>query len=151
MHVGGYLAVLQESERQLAGSFTLVASRHPTEPEVRAIAPVLSGWSREHALLLQPFLDRYGKQHVAMPALYSVLFQSSPLGSRGLLRDLQDLALLVHEVRLTWAMLSAAAKALRDVSLQAACRTMSEQTLRQRDWLKVQIEDGAPQALIAAP
>jgi hypothetical protein len=151
MYVGGYLGVLQDSEQQLAGSFMLVASRHPAEPEVLAIAPVLAAWSREHALRLQPFLDRYGKQQVAAPALHGVLFQGSPLGGRGLLRDLQDLSLLVNDVRLTWVMLSLAAKALRDVDLQDACRTLSEQTLRQLDWLKVHIEDGAPQALIAAP
>jgi len=57
----------------------------------------------------------------------------------------------VNEVHLTWATLSATAKALRDVDLQQVCRLLSEQTLRHRDWLKVQIEDGAAQALIAAP
>ncbi len=151
MHVGGYLGALHDSEQQLSASFTLVADRHPAEPEVIAICPVLASWSREHARQLQRFLDQYGRQHIAAPALRDVLFQSSPLGGRGLLRDLQDLSLLVNEVRLTWATLSATAKALRDVDLQEICRTSSEQTLRQLDWLKVQIEDGAAQALIAAP
>lgn len=151
MHVGGYLGVLHDGEEQLAAAFTQVAGRHPLEPEVVAICPVLASWSLEHARQLQRFLDRYGRQRVPAPALASVLLQGSPLGSRALLRDLQDVSLLASEVRMTWDLLALAAKALRDADLQLACRTMSEQTLRQLRWLTVRIQEGAAQALIAAP
>lgn len=67
----------------------------------------------------------------------------------GLLRDLQDLLLLANDVHGNWAVLSAAAKALRDVELQTAAKELSGQTLRQRDWLQERIADAAPQALIA--
>ena len=150
MHVATHLGLVHKGELHLADALNAVAEKHRDEPDIPTTCAILAAWSREHAHALQPLLKRYGEQPVVAPlVLHTVLFKGVRVGAHGLLRDLQDLALLATDVHSNWTVLSQAAKAIRDVELQTACSELSGQTLRQLDWLKERIADAAPQALIA--
>lgn len=150
MHMATFLGLVHKGEQHLADALTTVAEKHLDEPDIPVTCKLLASWSREHAQKLQPILDRYGEQPVVAPLLlHTLLFKGPRAGTVGLLRDLQDLLLLANDVHGNWAVLSVAAKAVRDVELQTAAKELSGQTLRQLDWLKERIADAAPQALIA--
>lgn len=150
MHIATHLSLVHKGEQHLAEALLAVGARHPGDPDIPVTCTILAGWSHEHMRVLQPILDRYGEQPVVAPLiLHTVLFKGPRVGAHGLLRDLQDLTLLATDVHANWTVLSLAAKAIRDVELQTACKESSGQTLRQLDWLKERSADAAPQALIA--
>ncbi|QIX60058.1 molybdopterin oxidoreductase [Hymenobacter sp. BT18] len=151
MHLGNYLGLLDNSEKQITKAFAQVSRHHKDEPDIEQMCQKLSAWSREHRGKLVPYLQRYSTQQSTEPArLKHELFSAARSGSLGLIRDLHDLWLLTQEVQLSWAVIQQAALALRDEELKATCAFCSARTKRQTDWLLGRIKQAAPQALVVA-
>ena len=74
----------------------------------------------------------------------------SRTGALALLRDLQDVRMLVSFVDTTWTVVKQAALALRDEELLAVTVDCESQTKLQQDWLLTRIKGAAPQALLVA-
>jgi hypothetical protein len=151
MHIGLYLKMVRDSERQLAKAFVTVADHHRQEPDMEELCRLLASWSRAKAKSTEPFTQKYGEQHDRGPArLYSNLFKGPRRGGLALLRDLHDLWLLVTEADICWTLLGQAAQALRDRDFVETCEHNKQQTHRQRSWLETRSKQAAPQSLIAA-
>jgi len=151
MHLGNYLGILENSEKQLTEAFDKVARHHKAEPDIEQMCQKLSAWSREHRGRVMGFVKKYSEDRSSEPKnLKNDLFDQPRKGSLALVRDLHDLWLLTQEVQLCWTVIHQAALALRDEELKAACEYCSTRTKRQTDWLLGRIKQAAPQALIVA-
>jgi hypothetical protein len=148
VHVGNHLRLLQASETVFAGALERVAARHADQPDVPEIARQLAAWSTLHAKALDPLLKRYRGVPATSPRILSaVLFKGPRKHAIGLLRDLQDLAILAHSVHGTWTVVDQMAAALRDAEMKGMCDRYISETKRQIQWLDSQIKAIAPQAL----
>jgi len=151
MHIGLYLKMVRDSERQLAEAFVTVAKHHQQEPDMEELCRLLACWSRVKAQSAERFIHKYGEERDREPArLYSNLFQGPRRGGLALLRDLHDLWLLGTEVDICWTLLRQAAQALRDRDFVETCEHNQYQTHRQLSWLETRSKQAAPQSLIAA-
>ena len=151
MHIGLYLKMVQDSERQLAEAFMTVADHHQQEPDMEELCRLLASWSRVKAKSAERYIQKYGEERDREPVrLYSDLFQGPRRGGLALLRDLHDLWLLVTETDICWTLLGQAAQALRDSDFVETCEHNKQQTHRQLSWLETRSKQAAPQSLIAA-
>lgn len=151
MHVSNYLALVHQSEKELAEALIQVCRQHQDEPDVEEECKQLAGWSRQHVEELEGFRKQYGEHRGGEPnALHNALFKGPRSGGLGLLRDLHDLYLMATEVHISWVVLDQAAKGLRDDPLERAIRRMAHETERQVNWLETRMKVAAPQTLIAA-
>lgn len=146
-----YLGMLREAERVAAASFRTVADGHGDEPDVFGICHTLASQCDAHVAALDPIVDRFGEQPDDEPdRLHAEALPGVRTGPLGLLRDLQDLYLIVTLVDITWTMVDQAAAALRDGEMRAAVDRCSTQTDTQIAWLSTRMKQAAPQALIVA-
>ena len=152
MQVALYLGALEAAEHGLAEALETVSRRHEGDADVRDTAAHLASWSRHHVESLAPWVARFGRRQSPDPSrLRGALFQDARLGGLGLLRDLQDLMLLVGQVQTLWTIVEQAATALADRPMRDWCAGCLAETGRQRGWLETRIKASAPQALIVAP
>lgn len=150
VHVGNHLRLLAEGETVLAKSFASVAHRHEDQPDVPALLKEFERWSNEHAERLSRVLPRYpGVPALSTHVLSAVLFKGPRKSGLGLLRDLQDLHLLLSDVHGGWTIAGQLAAALRDDELLELCNTYPSQTVRAMEWVETRIKELAPQVLIA--
>jgi hypothetical protein len=147
-----YLSLLSESEKTLAESFRQVAKAHGDEPDVHFLCQTLASQCDEHRSRLAPVIDRYGQSSAddEPERLHADALKEPRSGPLGLLRDLQDLFLLVSLTDITWTMIKQAGQALCDKELLAVVEQCEKQTAVQQQWLKTRMKQAAPQALIAA-
>ncbi|QMU30615.1 molybdopterin oxidoreductase [Adhaeribacter radiodurans] len=151
MHIGNYLGLVHQSEKELAEAFRQVAKEHGDEVDVYQTCQLLASWSDAHIDALLPFVQKYSEEKSKEPErLKKTIFEKTRTGSLALLRDLHDLYLLVCEVDLCWIILKQAATGLRDKELDATCQRLSKETERQLSWLLTRIKSAAPQTLIVA-
>jgi len=151
MHIGNYLGLVHNSEKDMAKAFTLVAAHHAVEPDIRQTCELMASWSANHVENLKPLIAKYSEEKNKEPnKLTRTLFDKPRSGSLGLLRDLHDLWLLANEVKICWIVLLQAAQALRDKDLELSCQQFSAQTKQQHDWLLTRIKQSAPQSLVVA-
>lgn len=151
MHLGNYLGLLEDSEKQLCSAFEHVSNKHRDEPDIEQMCAKLSAWSREHHGKIMHFVDKYSEEKSKEPKdLRSDLFSEKRRGSLALLRDLHDLWLLTQEVQLCWTVIQQAALGLRDEDLKTAYAYCNARTKRQADWLLGRIKQAAPQTLLVA-
>lgn len=149
MQIAVQLSLLSQAEDELARGFKLVAARHSQESEIRVVADLLAGWSSAHVELLEPLRRRYGTKTVDEAArTRAAMFHGMRIGGLGLLRDLEDLAVLSARVSISWIALGQTAKALRDADLEGLCVRASEETRRQVAWIETHVKHVAPQALV---
>jgi hypothetical protein len=142
------LAVARGTAQQLIGVFALLADRHARDADVRDQASLMGAWSTEHVALLEPAIEKYGKTVSERPErLRSALLSGTRVGGFGLLMDLKDAQLLVHEQELTLMAIDEAAQALNDKELIDTLARLKEETSRQADWLKTRFKQTAAQAL----
>jgi hypothetical protein len=143
------LRLLLESENVLAHSLKSVAHRHDDQPDAAVLLGMFEQWSNEHAEKLRPVLERYpGTPALSTHILATVLFKGQRKGGLGLLRDLQDLHLLLGDVHGGWTIAGQLAAALRDDELLELCDTLPKQTVRAMEWVDTRIKELAPQVLI---
>jgi len=105
-------------------------------------------WSRENVAAIRPYVRKYGALRGSGPeALDNVLVIGRPQTGFGLMRDLQDLWLLVNEGFVSAAVLIQGARALGDRDLEDDLRKIEQRNERQRTWLVTRIRQAAPQTL----
>jgi hypothetical protein len=149
MHVDRYLGLVRDAESVLAESLTMIADRHQRDAEIRQTALLLSDWSQRHVAALEPLEERYGvrpTEHARR--LRASLFYGTRIGGLGLLLDLHDLSLQVHQVRMLWTALAQVAAELKDKDLQRLCLLAAAETDRQTAWIKTQTKHRAAQAIV---
>lgn len=157
MHVGNYLALLRESEGELARGFAVTAQRHGEDPDIAAISRRFARECEGQLQRLTPLMSRYGEKRphpadaVEMAVLRMTLFRGGRSGMLGALRDVQDLWLLAQRVYLLALLLSQTGAALRDQELVAVCADLQEQTEGQLAWLLTRVKSDGPQIAITAP
>lgn len=147
-----YLGLLREAERTLGESFLQVAEGHAEEPDVHFLCLTLAKQCLAHVRALDPVVERYGE---APPddepeRLHAQGLAETRTGPVGLLRDLQDVYLLVSFVEITWTVVKQAAQALRDRELLDVIDRCSSETSTQASWCRTRMKQAAPQALVAA-
>jgi hypothetical protein len=143
-----YLALVKASEHELVKAFDLMMERHKDDFEVREGCRLFRDWSQKHCDVIVPAMKRYGRAALDQPALiHNALFQGNRPGGYGLLRDLQELLLLVHQTRTSWTALSQAAKEMKEMDLARTIESCASETDRQIDWICTQVKSVAPQAL----
>lgn len=151
MHIGAYLELLRERERELADALLALTDYHAGEPDVGATCQLLAGWSAAHARTLDDLSLERRQGSALEPAPAPAPMVEMHSGSYGLLLDLQGVWLLAQDVHLRWTVLGQVARVLRDRELEAVCGALGAQTDRQVAWLHTRMVEAAPQALIAAP
>jgi hypothetical protein len=151
VHLAHYLGFAHRSELALGEAFREVAKGHAEEAAVFHIAQRLAGQCEEHATRLRPFADRYGEDAPEEPdRLHSDLFAGTREGPLGLLRDLHDLYVMAAEVDMSWTLIAQAAQGARDSDLLEVVEACEAETATQMDWLRTQMKQAAPQALVVA-
>lgn len=151
MHLGVYIGLVHDSEKDMAEALKMAADKHGDEPDIFHMCQLLASWSEEHVQGLKPFVERYSeKNENEGDRLMKSLFNKARTGSLGMLRDLHDLWLMGQEVRMSWKVVLQAAQLLRDKDLESACYKFQEQTNRQIAWLETRIKQAAPQTLVVA-
>jgi hypothetical protein len=148
MNLPIYLYMLREAERTLADSFREVADEHTTDAEVYYHGHTFAEQCDAHVEQLAPLVYRYGEEHPDEPErLHPDGVSEIRSGPVGLLRDLQDLYMLVSLVDITWTIVGQAARAVRDEEAIEIIDACDEQTATQLAWLRTQLSTAAPQAL----
>jgi hypothetical protein len=149
VNLGSYLALISRSQSSLADAFRQVAADHSDEAAVLHISERLAVQCDRHEEKLKPFVERYPVDGEP-ERLHSDLFQGTRQGSLGLLRDLHDLYLMAAEVDMSWTVIAQAAQGIRDEELLAVTEECEQETATQMKWLRSQMKEAAPQALVVA-
>ncbi|GAB3537830.1 hypothetical protein GCM10027443_31540 [Pontibacter brevis] len=151
MHIGYFIGLVYSGEKELAKAFSSVAQKHKVEPEIFNICQKLSSWSEKHAAALLQFMERYsGKEQDEPEELRDTMFSMFRATSFGLVRDLQNLWVLVNEVKICCVTLLQGAYSLRDKELILLVKECNETADRQLIWLMSQIKHISPQVLVVA-
>jgi hypothetical protein len=149
MHIGTYIKLAHQTEKDLAKAFYYVAETHKAEPDIFATCNMLAGWSEQLRIELQTMTGRYGEENNSeADRLLHAFFGQKRKGALALLQDLQDLWLIANEANIFAIILSQAAYGLRDEALISLCKNIEQQSKRQTAWLLTRIKSSAPQALI---
>lgn len=150
MHIGTYIQLVHQSEKDLAKAFYYIAETHKAEPDIFGMSNMLAGWSEELYNKLQPMVEKYGEEDDSeADRLLHAFFDQKRKGSLSLLQDLQDVWLMANEANVSAVILGQAAYGLRDEALIALCGELQEKSKRQAAWLLTRIKSSAPQTLIA--
>jgi len=149
--LGHYLELLRRAQVNLAGGYRAVAGAHQAEVDIFYTCRRLAGQADAQAAALAPHLAHYPAPGPEEPAADpSAVFRGPRGPGLGLLRDLQDLYLMVAECDLSWLLLDRSAQGLRDSGLLATVRTCHDQTRTQYAWLRTQLGVSSVQALVVA-
>lgn len=149
MKMGNFIGFAYNAEKELAEAFSNVGIKHKIEPEIKTGCEKLALWSAKHAESLLPFMERYeGKEQDEPKELREKLFSMFRASSYGLLRDLQNLWLLVNEVKVSCIALVQAAYTLHDKELVKELKDCIETSERQILWLQTQIKHLSTQVLV---
>ena len=151
MHLANYLEYLRKAEANLAEGFRAVGEGHKEEVDIFHTADTLASQCEAHVEKLGPFCEKYGAEETTAPdRLYHELVRGTRSGGLGLLRDLQDLYLMVSACDIAWTMIGQAAQGARDRDLLGVVEACEPQTAVQLKWLRTRMKQAAPQALLVA-
>ena len=132
-------------------AFKKAAAAHGNEVDIFQTCMLLSTWSQELVDDLEKFVDKYKKEKDKEPdRLSNMLMKDTRAGDVALLRDMQDLYLIVSEIEVCCVVLRQGAAGLRDGDLMATCDKVARQSKRQLSWLLSRMKEAAPQTLIVA-
>ncbi len=150
MHIGNYIKLVHDAEKDLAKAFYYVADAHKAEPDIFAMCNMLAGWSGQLIQRLQTMIEQYGEEdNSEADRLLHAFFDQKRKGALAMLQDLQDLWLMANETNIAAIILAQAAYGLRDEALISLCKDIEQQSKRQAAWLLTRIKASAPQTLIA--
>lgn len=147
MHLAHYLQLLHRAQERLAGAYRDVAAGHQDEVEVFYTCQKLARQADAQAATLGPYLDRYRREAAEEPTP-SAAFHGPRGSGIGMLRDLQEIYLLVAECDICWLMVDAAAQGARDADLVGDVRRCHAETRTQLAWLRTQLAVSTVQALV---
>jgi hypothetical protein len=151
MQLAHYLGLLHAAENRLADAFRDVAETHRAEVDVHHLCRRLAEQCDAHAERLAPAAARYGEDADDEPdQLHSAIFQAGRAGPLALLRDLQDLYLMIAECDICWTVIGQAAQGARDAELLDVVHACEQETAMQMKWTRSRIKEGATQALVVA-
>jgi hypothetical protein len=154
-HVASYIVLVHEAEQRVADGLDQVGRHHATESEILHGSRTLADLSRQNLRALDPIRTRY-QQHRDDHAHHEPAnFFAEPVaeareGPIGMLRDLQDLLTLVAFAGSGWTVVLQGAKAMKDEDLKGVCDESMKRNEQQARWLRTQIKNVAPQALVLA-
>jgi hypothetical protein len=159
--IGMALKELYEAEEQLADEYVKVGERLAAEHDVWHECKQFAEQCHAHAAAIEPFASRYEEQlpppdettvgettTAALRHKLSELLGRRPESGLLLLRSLRQLYLQAQEVSFHWIVAGQLAQATRDHELLARVDELHRETLTQIKWLKTQIKQASPQALV---
>ena len=160
--IGLALKELYDAEEELAEEYVKVGERLAAEHDVWYDCKQFAEQCHRHAEAIRPFAGKHD-EHLAPPdddtvgetttaALRHKLAEA--LGRRPesgllLLRSLRQLYLQAQEVSFHWLIAGQLAQATRDDDLLSLVDELHRETLTQIKWLKSQLKQASPQALVA--
>jgi anaerobic selenocysteine-containing dehydrogenase len=143
-----YIGLLVASEDRLIVCWDKLRKAHGAAPDIGPQSALFMGWSSENAAAARSYVEKYGERQEDEPeALDHALPIGRPQTGFGLMRDLQDLWLMVNESFVSTAVLIQGARALGDRDLEEDLRQVESRNQRQRAWLLTRIRQAAPQTL----
>lgn len=148
MSVSIYVGMALSSETELQQTFRMLSDKHSRNAEISDACARFTQWCEAHITGLRQQENRLGTADTVDPArIRSALFHGARVGGLGLLRDLHDLSILIHQVSQSYVALKQAAEALRDDDLLSSVETFSTETKEQAKWVEGQMKTHAAQAL----
>jgi hypothetical protein len=159
--IGMALRELYQAEEELADEYVKVGERLAAEHDVWYDCKRFAEQCHLHADAIRPFASKHEQQlppaddntvgETTTAALRHKL--SEALGRRPesgllLLRSLRQLYLQAQEVSFHWIIAGQLAQATRDAELLALVDELHRETLTQIKWLKTQVKQASPQALV---
>jgi len=159
--IGLALRELYEAEEELADAYVEVGERLAAEHDVWYDCRRFADECHAHAAAIRPFaaghetqLDPPGDSTVGETATAALRHKlSEALGRRPesgllLLRSLRQLYLQAQAVSFHWIVAGQLAQATRDGELLTVVDELHRETLTQIKWLKTQVKQASPQALV---
>jgi hypothetical protein len=160
--IGLALRELHRAEEELADEYVKVGERLASEHEVYYGCKRFAQQCHLHVDAIRPFAARYeeslppsddsdvGETTTAtLRHKLSELLGRRPESGLLLLRSLRQLYLQAQEVSFHWILVGQIAQATRDAELLAVVDRLHRETLTQVKWLKAQVKEASPQALVA--
>jgi hypothetical protein len=159
--IGLALRELYRAEEELADEYVKVGERLAAEQEVWYDCRRFAQQCHAHAEAIRPFAARHDQEldppdddTVAETTTATLRHKlSEALGRRPesgllLLRSLRQLYLQAQEVSFHWIIAGQLAQATRDQELLTLVDELHRETLTQIKWLKTQVKQASPQALV---
>jgi ferredoxin-nitrate reductase len=147
-YLADYIGLLVTNEYRLMLGWEKLRNAHPMTPDISMQSMLFMTWSSENVAAIRPHVARYSKPREGNPErLGKALSIGRPQSRFGLLRDLQDLWLMVNESTVSVAVVIQGARALGDRELEKTLRAAESRNERQRTWLLTRIRQAAPQTL----
>jgi hypothetical protein len=160
--IGLALKELYRAEEDLADEYVKVGERLAVEHEVYYACKRFAQQCHLHAETLRAYADRYDEQlppaddaevgettTAALRHKVAELLGRRPESGLLLLRSLRQLYLQAQEVSFHWIVAGQIAQATRDPKLLSVVDRLHRETLTQIKWLKSQVKEASPQALVA--
>ena len=136
------------SQNRLSNAFRKMSRRHELDYDIHSGCKLFTEWSEEQEEKLKVFCERYGRaKYHNGTRVGEELCGWRRKGAYGLLRDLEDLLLLVHEGRIAWTVIGQAAKEMKDEEMKAVAEDCGVEAEREIDWICTHIKNAAPQAV----
>jgi hypothetical protein len=159
--VGLALKELYRAEEELADEYVKVGERLAAEHDVWYECREFAQQCHAHAEALRPFAALHGEEldapddetvgettTAALRHKLSELLGRRPESGLLLFRSLRQLHLQAQEVSFHWIVAGQLAQATRDPELLALVDDLHRETLTQIKWLKTQVKQSSPQALV---
>lgn len=149
MRLANYVGFLDKAEHNLAQAFRIVGEGHAEEADIFHTCNKLALKCDQHLSMLEEVAERYGREAPAEPdRLQLQAMDIARKGSLGLLRDLEDLYILVAACEQAWVAVGQAAQAARDSQLTDIVGQATTDCAQQRKWIQTRVKSMAAQALV---
>jgi hypothetical protein len=159
--IGVALKELYQAEEELADEYVKVGERLAAEHDVWYDCQRFAEQCHSHADALRPFAAKHEEElgppddetvgettTAALRQKLSELLGRRPESGLLLLYSLRQLYLQAQEVSFHWIVAGQLAQATRDHELLSVVDELHRETLTQIKWLKTQVKQSSPQALV---
>jgi hypothetical protein len=160
--IGLALRELYRAEEELADEYVKVGERLAAEHQIWYGCKQFARQCHQHVETLRPLSQRYEEElppsddsevgettTAALRHKLAEMLGRRPESGLLLLRSLRQLYVQAQEVSFHWMVAGQIAQAARDGELLSTVDELHRETLTQIKWLKSQLKEAAPQALVA--
>jgi hypothetical protein len=160
--IGLALRELYRAEEELADEYVKVGERLAAEHQIWYGCKQFARECHQHVETLRPLAERYEEElppsedsevgettTAALRHKLAEMLGRRPESGLLLLRSLRQLYVQAQEVSFHWMVAGQIAQAARDGELLSTVDELHRETLTQIKWLKSQLKEAAPQALVA--
>jgi hypothetical protein len=160
--IGLALRELYRAEEELADEYVKVGERLAAEHQIWYGCKQFARQCHQHVETLRPLAERYEEElppsedsevgettTAALRHKLAEMLGRRPESGLLLLRSLRQLYVQAQEVSFHWMVAGQIAQAARDGELLSTVDELHRETLTQIKWLKSQLKEAAPQALVA--